>query len=124
MNNQSSFKVYDVPVTGTVRSVTRIPALIVALLISSPVLSVDLGCGFSAIPEAQIKRGCGAGLRILYDLRATMILNAKLRYRSEMGAREQGAKVKNIYTLSPFYCYQGHNRQTICAQITAEPDLR
>ena len=46
---------------------TRIPALIAALLISSPVLSQDLGCGISRIPEAQIKRGCGCGYHLRTD---------------------------------------------------------
>jgi hypothetical protein len=47
--------------------VIKIPALIAALLISSPVFSEELGCGFSAIPEAQIKRGCGCGYHLRTD---------------------------------------------------------
>ena len=45
----------------------RISTLMVALLISLPVLSQELGCGFSAIPEAQIKRGCGCGYHLRTD---------------------------------------------------------
>jgi hypothetical protein len=47
--------------------VTGNPALTVALLISSPVFSEELGCGFSAIPEAQIKRGCGCDYHLRTD---------------------------------------------------------
>ena len=48
----------------SIKSVTRISALIMALLISAPVLAQELGCGFSLIPEAQIKRGCGCGYHL------------------------------------------------------------
>jgi hypothetical protein len=57
-NNASTTKSGILPVTG-------IAVLLAVLLISSPVLSQDLGCGFSIIPEAQIKPGCGCG----YSLR-------------------------------------------------------
>ena len=46
---------------------TRITALIMVLLMSSPVLAQELGCGFSLIPEAQIKRGCGCGYHLRKD---------------------------------------------------------
>ena len=45
----------------------KIPALMAALLISSPVFSQELGCGFSVIPEAQIKRGCSCGYHLRTD---------------------------------------------------------
>jgi hypothetical protein len=47
--------------------VIKISALIATLLISSPVFSQDLGCGFSTIPEAQIKPGCGCDYHLRTD---------------------------------------------------------
>jgi len=58
--------------------VTRIPALIAALLISSPVLAQGLGCGFSVIPEAQIKRGCGCGYHLRTNERLRTLFQAGL----------------------------------------------
>ena len=46
---------------------TKISALILALLISSPLLSQEIGCGFSIIPDAQKKRGCGCGYHLRTD---------------------------------------------------------
>ena len=57
---------------------TRISALIVVLLISSPLLSQELGCGFSVIPEAQIKRGCGCGYHLRTDAGLRTLFQAGL----------------------------------------------
>ncbi len=45
----------------------RIPCLLAALVGSPALLSQELGCGISVIPEAQIKRGCGCGYQLRTD---------------------------------------------------------
>ena len=72
---------------------TRIPVLIAALLISSPVLPQELGCGFEVIPEAQIKRGCGCGYSLRTDAGSRTVFQAGLNSSDNPGMYVDGELV-------------------------------